>query len=72
MMVKQKPVVYPSLVETMNSAVNAYQAVHDAVGNHAEEHRKVLDERRRALALQQSADKLLKSGTPSTPNTAKD
>lgn len=59
-MAAQKPIPYPNLHDSITSVVDAYEAVHAAVSTHAEEHRKTLEERRRALAVKKAAAELLK------------
>ena len=60
-MAAQKPVVYPNLTDGMTKLVDAYEAVHGAVSTHAQEHRKVLADRRKALEIQRSAKALLEA-----------
>lgn len=67
-MVAQKPVVYPNLGDSMLAAVDAYEAVHDAVSTHAEEHRRVLADRRKALEIKQQAAALIAADAKKSTN----
>lgn len=59
-----KPIAYPNLTDAINSAVDAYTAVHDTVKTHAQEHGHTLAQRRTALSMQRAAKKLVDGSTP--------
>jgi hypothetical protein len=56
---KSKTVVYPSILESINAAVEAHSAVHDAVKTHAQAHHAALVAKREQLHVAQVAKKLI-------------
>lgn len=56
---KPKPVVYPNIMESINAAVEAHAAVHDAVKTHAQTHHDALVAKRKQMHVAQVAKKLI-------------
>lgn len=56
-----KPVAYPNLIASMQSVVESHKGIHDAIQQHAQEHKATIEAKRRAISVQQDAEKLMKS-----------
>ena len=60
-MMATKPVAYPNLIASMQAVVESHQGIHDAIQQHAQEHTAKIEAKRRAISVQQDAEKLMKS-----------
>lgn len=56
---KPKPVVYPSIMESVNEAVAAHAAVHEQVKTHAQNHHDALQAKRKQMHVAEIAKKLI-------------